>query len=377
MSRALVCLLIVCSSASAQVAAPAATDRYFRMKLVKVIDQGMNQAPAVDLMIPTTWQFQGEVRYNGGVGGCFADLAAVSLHAQSPDGSIVFEGIPNFTWQFADDPATQHAMIQENQGGLKVGLKPCPVLRPMRAEDFLRQAVPKLRPGKAIVAIEPMPELNQIVRQRLGLPPDVVGAPGQSAIRTDAARARLAYDLNDLPTEEWLSTVILVRTFPAGRGNTYDCHATLLLSMRAPKGKLDANDKLFKLIASTIRREPKWGAQVDAMISKLYQQKQIEEAKRSAIIAAFQQYAAQTINEVTANQQRGSNASAAGMSQLIRGVQTFRDPGTGATFELSNQYDHAWLNGANEYVMSDDPSFNPNGNLTGSWTTLKPVRAQP
>jgi len=50
---------------------------------------------------------------------------------------------------------------------------------------------------------------------------------------------------------------------------------------------------------------------------------------------------------------------------------------TDATFELSNQYDHAWLNGNNEYVMNDDPNFNPNGQLNGNWTSLQPVRPQP
>jgi len=29
---------------------------------------------------------------------------------------------------------------------------------------------------------------------------------------------------------------------------------------------------------------------------------------------------------------------------------------------------------ANQYVMSDDPNFNPNGNLTGDWTPLQVVR---
>src|SRR6266576_7175186 len=59
--------------------------------------------------------------------------------------------------------------------------------------------------------------------------------------------------------------------------------------------------------------------------------------------------------------------------QLIRGVQTFRDPATGGTFELSNKYDHAWFNGANEYVMSDDPNFHPNGKLNGNWNQLEVV----
>jgi hypothetical protein len=42
--------------------------------------------------------------------------------------------------------------------------------------------------------------------------------------------------------------------------------------------------------------------------------------------------------------------------------------------ELSNQYGHAWLNGANQYVMSDDPNFNPNANLSGNWTQLQAVQ---
>jgi hypothetical protein len=380
MHRLLAVLTLILCAAGAQAAAAGApaSDRYFRMKQVKIIDQGMNQEPAIDLMIPTTWQFQGEIRYGGGVGGCFADMAAVMFQAKSADGSLVFNGIPNFTWQYADDPATQRDMVQENQGGIKVGLKPCPVIKPTHAADFLRDAVlPKLRGGKRIVGIDPLPEFNQILRQRLGLPPDTAGAGAPSAIRTDAARARLEYDLDGQTVEEWLTTVVLVRIIPSARGNVYDCHAVMMLALRAPKGKLDGNDRLFKLMSSTIHPEPKWQGQVNAMISQLYQKKQIEEAKRSAIIATFQQHVAQTINEVTANQIRGADQSAAGMSQIIRGVQTFRNPATGGTFELSNQFDHAWLNGSNEYIMSDDPNFNPNGSLNGNWTSLQPVRPQP
>jgi hypothetical protein len=70
----------------------------------------------------------------------------------------------------------------------------------------------------------------------------------------------------------------------------------------------------------------------------------------------------------------GSEAAVAGQSQLIRGLQTYRNPSTGATFELGNQYDHAWLNGSKEYIMSDDASFNPNSTLNGNWTALQAVR---
>jgi hypothetical protein len=135
------------------------------------------------------------------------EFPGIFMHAQSEDGSIVFESIPNFTWQFTDDPGAQRALVQENQGGVKVGLKPCPVLRPMRAEDFLRQAlIPKARSGKRVVSVDPLPEFNQMVRRQLGLGPD--GAGGQSAVRTDAARARLEYDVDGKTIEEWLTTVV-------------------------------------------------------------------------------------------------------------------------------------------------------------------------
>ena len=75
--------------------------------------------------------------------------------------------------------------------------------------------------------------------------------------------------------------------------------------------------------------------------------------------------------------ERGSQNSAFGFDQNIRGVQTFRDPTSGRTMELSNLYDHAWLNGSNEYIMSDNPNFNPNGQLSGNWNQLQPVRPAP
>jgi hypothetical protein len=80
---------------------------------------------------------------------------------------------------------------------------------------------------------------------------------------------------------------------------------------------------------------------------------------------------------MSANSARASRQGFLEADQNIRGVQTFRDPSTGQTMELSSQYDHAWLNGANEYVMSDDPNFNPNAQLSGSWNQLQAVRPSP
>ena len=92
------------------------------------------------------------------------------------------------------------------------------------------------------------------------------------------------------------------------------------------------------------------------------------------IIIEFQNKVEQTINEVTSHQTRGAMPAAYGQSYLIWKVQTFRNPTTGWTFELSNKFDYAWLNGTNQYVVSDDPNFNPNGSLSGNWTHLQLVQ---
>jgi len=357
-------------------AGPSTSEHYLVMKRVQIADPGNNVPAAVDVMIPTTWQLKGSIGVMSGMGGCFADLESVSIHAQSADGSLVFESMPDFTFQYADDPNTVRTMTQEGQAFAKGNLKACPVVAPQRAADFLqKQLIPKFYAAKRVISVDPYPDFNQLLRQRLGLP--LKDTASQGPVRTDAARARLEYDRDGRTFEQWVTVAEWMHLYPAGRGSVYDGHAIMMMSFSAPKGQLDSNEKLFKLMAFNITHEPDWDTKINKMIAILYRQQQVEEAKRSQMIAQLQQHVADTINEVTANSMRGANQAAFGADQNIRGVQTFRNPQTGATFELSNLHDHAWLNGTNEYLMSDDPNFNPNGQLNGNWTSLQPVRAQP
>ena len=351
-------------------------ERYFLMKQVKIIDQALGQGrPAYDLMIPTTWQFKGWVNIGAAEGGCFADWFAVVGDAKSADNSVELQILPQFTWQYIDDPADQRQMQMQNQRDAQAGMKPCPVQAPVPAAEFLRKDfIAKYGKGRTVVSIDPFPELDQIVRYQFGLPPTAAGGSA-NGVRTDAARAHLVYN-NDQgqPFEEWVTAAVVVRPFPAGGGTAYDWHAVYVMALRAPRGKLESNDRLFKLIVSTIHPEPEWEKWSNGVIASLYRKKQEELAKQSAIIAQFRLHVAQTIDGVVANREAGANHAVYGEGQIIRGVQTFRDPSTGARYELSNLYDHAWLNGSNQYVMSDDPTFNPNGNLRGNWTELQVVR---
>ena len=370
------------SSAAGRGAAAAtgtASGSYLRMKKGQVVDSGMAgvQAalPAIDLLIPSDWNLKGTVDF-GGKGGCFGDLFAVSWEATNPDGSIDFQGAPNYSWQYTDDPSGLRKLNDPLRRALGVGGKPCPIMKPMGAENYFRQNVlPNLKSGTTVISVEPFPELNQIARRQMGLPPT---DPGNRGVRTEAIRVRVEAQSKDgKPVEAWVVLAVVTRVFPVGRGSFYDSHAIDFMVLQTPKGKLDANDKLFKVMLSSVRPEPKWQAYSNAMIAKFYKAEAQKEATQDQMWAALQNKIAQTILGETTNAERGANAAAFGADQNIRGVQTFRDPTTGGTMELSNQYDHAWLNGSNEYIMSDDPNFNPNTHLSGSWNQLQAVRPAP
>ncbi len=353
----------------------AATGSYLRMKKVQIIDrdpQAQGQ-PALELLIPSDWSFQGVVSPGGGKGGCFSDLFALSFEAKSADGSTAFQGAPDYSWQYTDDPTELRTLNDPNRRALGAGGKPCPVAKPSGAEAYFRENIAgNLPSGSAIVSVEPFPELNQIARQQLGLPSGDGGG-----VRTDAIRARTTGRKDGKPVDSWIALAVATRVYPVGRGSFYDCHAVDFVAFVAPQGKLDGNEKLFYAMLSSIRREPKWVERTSAMVAKLYQAQAQKLAQQDQALAAFQNKVTQTINATTMKAEQGANQSVHGFDQNIRGVQTFRDPSTGNTFELSNQYDHAWLNGSNEYVMSDDPNFNPNVALSGSWNELQTVQPSP
>lgn len=53
------------------------------------------------------------------------------------------------------------------------------------------------------------------------------------------------------------------------------------------------------------------------------------------------------------------------------GIDRYFDPHEGKEVELPSGYNHAWCNNNGEYIMSDDPNFNPNVGSNLHWETLK------
>jgi len=376
-ARALTFAALLIPSVAAVDGAP---PRYFHMKAVQVIDKAgfAKPIPAMDLLIPAGWTFDGKVEWANR--GCFDDFAAISFHMQSPDGKIIIEGYPSFTWQFVDNPSVQRYLIAENQQGMKVGLKPCPVVQPQPAANVLTKIiVPHLRPGKTIAAMETSADLDQFIKNRTA---DVQGREGQNAqLHADEARARLKYDADGTPVEEWISAVSMSQISPSGDGRggrRYDNKAIMIMSMRAPAGQLEANERLLAAVRGSIHLQPDWERQYLGMVNQLNAGQQQQRAARDEIIRQFQQQEIAAIQGVIANQQQGSNQAVHAESQYLRGVETYRDPSTGKQYELDNKYGNAWMNSnGSDVILSEDPNLNPSSIQQGSWTPMQHVQASP
>jgi hypothetical protein len=337
-------------------------------------DYDKTTAPAIELLIPSDWDFKGAVHMYGGKTGCFSEAFSVFWEATSKDGITKFQGAPNYAWQYSDDPQELHNLTDRNRrthtGNATNDL--CPVSRPLSAEQYFRQMVlSDFKPAVTVESVEPFPALEQMVRQRNGLLP---AGSGNGGARVDAIRVRLTSQKDDKPVELWYSVALVTQTFRVGRGYLYDIHAVGQVALGAPKGELDARDKLFKVVVGSIQPLPRYTAFTNKWIASYYQTQANKEAAMDRIQADLDNFITQTYQHMSANAQRVSDIGFHATDQNLRDVQTYRDPSTGRTFELSNQYGHAWLNGADQYVMSDDPNFNPNAALSGSWNELQQVQ---
>ncbi len=358
---------------------------FLRLRRVEIIDQhGFERPmPAMSLLVPKDWSFDGEVRFAQKVGDPL-DLVKLAFRSASPDGRVAIEMFPGWSWLWVDDPMMRQAMQNQNAMATRLGGARTEMMPPMPASDFLvRVAVPRLRPGAKILGIEPVPELDEAAQAQVKQAQAMATKAGlQTRVRADVARAHVA--LASGKGEEWITAMINVRSTPMpsmnpatgqmGQPAMHQSTADQLFALRAPPGELPAKEKLFRAVLSTIRIDPTWQARVIQVQSSMAASNVQGARDRSRIIAQSAEDTQKIIREGYEARQRSQDRSAERWSDAMRGLQTYRNPTTGEDVKLDNSYAHAWANGNGEYVLSSSPGFNPGQVLDGHWTELQPVR---
>jgi hypothetical protein len=343
----------------------------YRMKIFKVLDsQGFEKPlPSHTILVPVDWQSQGATTWN------IKDkcnTVQTRLAVSGPDGRG-FEQFPDFQWVWADDPRAMQASAQQTA---RMGSHACDVMAPMGAQDYLRRNLEKVRPGAQLVGFEPAPKLTEVLAQQAHQVEAMARQYNlKQQVKFDAMRARVKYNSNGKDLEEWIFAATVTTGTHEPMGWTYNCVAHMAAE-RAPAGQLDTSRDMLELVASTLRVDPQWQTRIsqNAQATQQIELKGIRD--RSAIMTKNAEDIRNIQREGYENRQRVVDSSNEQFSQTLRGVETYRNPGTGETLELDNRYGHAWVNNAGEYLLTDQIGFDPNtvhGN-TQSWTQLQHVK---
>ena len=348
------------------------------MKLVKAVDQyGFERPmPSASMLIPTDWQSQGGTTWNikdkcNGI--------QTNLRTSGPDGRGV-EVFPAFNWVWADDPKPLQATAAQTA---RIGSRPCDVMPPMSAGDFLRRNLNRYRPNAKLAGLEPAPKLMDMLQQR-ARQNEQAGAQYnlKQSIRPDVIKGRVRYSLNGQAIEEWIIAATIVtgtlgpsynaRNMQMGQSYTYQC-AAYVTGERAPEGQLDSSEKFFELVAGTYRPDPQWQAKVSAHALAMQQIHLKGVRDRAAIVSKNAEDIRNIQRQSYENTQQAEDHRSEQWAQTMRGVETYRNPSTGETVELSNLYGHAWVNNRGEYLLSDQGSLDPSVTFKEDWKPLEHV----
>ncbi len=366
----LLCVLAFCAFG----AAPTSAAEPVVLQTRVVNDTEGMAEEAFRLLVPKGWQFDGGIAWDMTR---FPVEPFTSFTVTAPGNTAVFQQFPHTSLFWSEDPMLQQSYAQNG----------FTVMPPASAEQALRELyLANYRPdvsGAEIVEVQPLPELAREALQWQQLILNIFASisPFQYRYETqaDAARAKFRYTAAGKPMIEDVTLVInyfvaeIPSIYSAKPGITW---ITAPTSFRAPATEMDKMLETFRTIAASRRDNPAWHEHVTKLHAVITRD---QLRQQRAIFERFQQIRqtqAETSDMMFESWQKRSQAYDRifdSYSRSLRGVEVYSDPVSSRQIELPNGYNHAWSNGS-DYVLSDDPAFNPNRESNQIWTEIHPRR---
>jgi hypothetical protein len=320
---------------------------------------------AFSLMVPEGWQVRGGVTW---VPQRPSTPSQIGVQIFNPSGLEAFEAIPNLYFSWSVNSMSQ---MLSPFGKMVFGYEVC---QPMPAREAMRKSVlPRYRKYSdlTIVGEGPAQELVQAVMQ------NQTNSSQGGQYSFDSVRMRLHYSINNQPVAEEISGISEYNRIPIpgmfGTSEYVSWSMGYMTGFRAARDKLESFTDLYRAMFASIRINPAWLAVVQQVSQGLTNNTirsihQVGELSRQ-ISRNFNQITDMNMQgwqERSASQDRISE----NFSQNIQGVDPYFDPNTGQNVELPSGYTQAWSTPLGEYLVSDDPNFNPNIGSTQTWTQL-------
>lgn len=285
--------------------------------------------------------------------------------AQSPDGAWLAL-LPNAAFSWVDGGRLP-------EGSMEYG---APVLRPRPAADMLLTMMfPALRPGIGELRVvqvehEPSPPWPTQLLRRVQPGDDSIRATVEYTMRGRAFReivsmvSRVA-DPTPMPTLWGIQQVRYWFTFPA-------------LTVGAPIDRWDEHAEYLDTVRRTFRVEPGWVRAIEQLFQQIsnnaLQQQQTwfaaQQSAHRAQVAMGEQlvHMGQDMSNAMDNivmggwEQRNETYDQIYDNQYLAtmGLSRYDDPSQPIPVELPYGYQGVWSDGQGEYILSEDPSYDPN-----------------
>jgi len=354
------------NSSSSNNAVSGSKSEPLRFKKYTYIDQQGTGLEAFSFLMPSDWVFEGGMTW---ILDNTMMPSVTAFRVYDPKSKAEFEVFRNHCNYWTDN-MQQRSMFPP--GSKYFGST---VMQPVTAQVALRNVIlPENRRGfkdLQVLKDEDLPELPQALGA--GKQAQGYGTSGASG-----AKLRVSYTNNGIPMEEEFYAVVEWFTFPV-QGMFGVSYSTLwyidyIFSFKDEKGKLESNTKVFQTITSSFKLNPQWYAKYSNLIEYLAQQ-QIRQIRSVGEYSRMLSRMSDQISDEKMQQfqSRGDvyDKVAQKFSDNTLGIDRYYDPHEGREVELPSGYNHAWSNNRGEYIVIDDPNFNPNVGSNLDWRPLE------
>ena len=149
------------------------------------------------------------------------------------------------------------------------------------------------------------------------------------------------------------------------------------VTLRAPKGTLDAQMPVLLTVVNSLRQTPEWTRQLVDLkmkLSKINHQMAMQSIETYGKISREMYRANQEVNASIMSsyekQNQARDASHRDFINYIRDMDDYRDPSTNSTVTLPSTYDRVYSNGSGQYLLTSDPKFSPGS----GWSQIQAAR---
>ncbi|MEP6691243.1 MAG: hypothetical protein ABJD07_08795 [Gemmatimonadaceae bacterium] len=216
------------------------------MKSVEVIDPLFNRV-AFRVTIPADWVFDGTVLREG-------SWPMFAFRASSPDRLSGLQLLPMYRWVSTNDSTERQRLESER----------ATIMPYITAADFVtRHLLADARPGATVIGPEAVVDAQAltIADYAKNRAYDVQMTTTRRHQRTDAARFRIAYEIDGHPVDE---AIIAIKTSTSERRGmepkSVERTTVTVTAARAPRGALDSTMSRLVAVSKSISIDTAWMA---------------------------------------------------------------------------------------------------------------------